>query len=186
MRAPERCRLIVIAEKFSPECPGHRPWAQPGAIRNDGARTMIVEGVSMTDQTEESKALLRQITNEIWTGGRVELIDELVSDGFLDHVEMPGLESTGRERYRASVELIRKAFPDYREEIIWLVGEDDRAVSFVQGSGTHLGNFQGIEPTGRRAQWQAMGCLRFVGGQAVERWGVGDSITMMQQLGVFG
>jgi hypothetical protein len=31
-----------------------------------------------------------------------------------------------------------------------------------------------------------MGCLRFVDGQAAERWGVGDSITMMQQLGVFG
>jgi len=140
----------------------------------------------MADQTEESKALLRRITDEIWTGGRLELIDELVSDGFVDHVEMPGLESTGRGRYRASVELIREAFPDYREEIIWLVGEGDRAVSFVQGSGTHLGNFQGIEPTGRNAQWQAMGCLRFVDGQAVERWGVGDSIAMMQQLGVFG
>jgi len=145
-----------------------------------------LERVPMANQTEESKALLRRITDEIWTGGRLELIDELVSDGFADHVEMPGLESTGRERYRAWVELIRKAFPDYREEIIWLVGEADRAVSFVQGSGTHLGNFQGIAPTGRKAQWQAMGCLRFVDGQAVERWGVGDSIAMMQQLGVFG
>jgi predicted ester cyclase len=99
---------------------------------------------------------------------------------------MPGVEALGRERYRASVELIRTAFPDYVEEIIWLVGEDDRAVSFVRGSGTHLGDFQGIEPTGRRAQWNAMGCLRFDDGQAVERWGVGDSIAMMQQLGVFG
>ena len=140
----------------------------------------------MADQTEESKALLRRITDEIWTGGRLELIDELVSDGFIDHVEMPGLESTGRERYRASVEMVREAFPDYQEEIIWLVGEGDRAVSFVHGSGNHLGKLQGIEPTGRRAQWQAMGCLRFFDGQAVERWGVGDAITMMQQLGVFG
>src|SRR5580704_2833868 len=127
----------------------------------------------MIDRTEESKALLRQITDEIWTGGRLDLIDELISDQFVDHVDIPGLEISGRERYRASVELIRAAFPDYREEIMWLVGEDDRAVSFVRGRGTHLGNFQGIEPTGRRAQWQAMGCLRFLEGQAVERWGLG-------------
>ena len=117
------------------------------------------KGVTMAHQTEVSKSLLRRITDDIWTGGRLELIDDLVSDTFVDHVEMPGLESTGgRERYRASVELVRVAFPDYREEIIWLVGEDDRAVSFVQGSGTHLGNFQGIEPTGRRAlgrRWDA-------------------------------
>ena len=36
-------------------------------------------------------------------------------------------------------------------------------------------------PSGTR--WKA---LRFADGQAVERWGIGDSIAMMQQLGVFG
>ena len=141
----------------------------------------------MTDQTEESKALLRRITDEIWTGGHLDLIDELVSDAFVDHVDMPGLEElAGRPRYRASVESVREAFPDYREEILWLVGEGDRAVSFVRGSGTHLGSLQGMEPTGRRAEWHAMGALRFADGQAVERWGIGDSIAMMRQLGVFG
>ena len=66
------------------------------------------------------------------------------------------------------------------------MGEGDRAVSYVRGSGTHLGSLQGMEPTGRSAVWHAMGALRFAGGQAVERWGVGDSIGMLQQLGVFG
>jgi predicted ester cyclase len=146
----------------------------------------LVEGQRMTDQTEESKALLRRITEEIWTGGCLDLIDELVSDAFVDHIDMPGLEGTGRRRYRASVETIREAFPDYREEILWIVGEGDRAVSFVRGSGTHRGNLQGMEPTGRHAEWQAMGALRFVDGQAVERWGIGDSIGMLQQLGMFG
>ena len=141
----------------------------------------------MAVQTEESKALLRRITEEIWTGGRLDLIDELVSDEFVDHVDMPGLEGmAGRRRYRVSVESLREAFPDYREEILWLVGEGDRAVSYVRGSGTHLGSLQGMEPTGRSAVWHAMGALRFAGGQAVERWGVGDSIGMLQQLGVFG
>ena len=140
----------------------------------------------MTDQREESKALLRRITDEIWTGGRLDLIDELVADDFIDHIEMPCLEGTGRQRYRASVTLIHDAFPDYREEILWLIGEGDRAVSFVRGSGTHQGPLQGIEPTGRTAEWRAMGALRFAEGQAVERWGIGDSLTLMQQLGVFG
>jgi predicted ester cyclase len=97
----------------------------------------LVEGKGMTDKTEESKALLRRITDEIWTGGQ-------------------------------------------------LVGEGDRAVSVVRGSGTHLGSLQGMEPTGRRAEWHAMGALRFADGQAVERWGIGDSMAMMQQLGDFG
>ena len=93
---------------------------------------------------------------------------------------------TGRPHDRASVESVRQAFPDDREEILWLVGEDDRAVSFVRGSGTHRGSLQGMDPTGRRAEWHTMGALRFADGQAVERWGIGDSIAMMQQLGVVG
>jgi predicted ester cyclase len=142
--------------------------------------------VAGDDRTEESKALLRRITDEIWTGGRLELVDDLVADDFVDHIEMPGLDGTGRDRYRASVRMVRDAFPDYREEILWLVAEGDRAVSFVRGSGTHRGSLQGIEPTGRTASWHAMGALRFAGGKAAERWGIGDSLSMMQQLGVFG
>jgi predicted ester cyclase len=140
----------------------------------------------VNDRTEQSKALLRRITDEIWTGGDLGLIDELVAEDFVDHIDMPGLEGTGRDRYRASVTLIRDAFPDYREEILWLVGEDDRAVSYVRSSGTHQGILQGIEPTGRNVEWHSMGALRFRDGQAVERWGLGDSLAMMTQLGLFG
>ena len=44
--------------------------------------------MTMADQSEESKALLRRITGEIWTGWRLEFIGELVSEGFVDHGEM--------------------------------------------------------------------------------------------------
>ena len=138
----------------------------------------------MRNQTEASKALLRRITDEIWTRGRLDLIDELIGDDFVDHVEVPGLEGTGRERYRASVEAVRTAFPDYREEILWLVGEDDRAVSYVLMSGTHDGPLYGMEPTGRKVRYHAMGALRFASGRAVERWGLGDSLELMHELGL--
>ncbi len=144
-----------------------------------------VKGATLPTQTEESKALVRRITEEIWTKGRLELIDELIGDDFVDHVDIPGLEGVGRERYRASVEAVRAAFPDYREEIVWLIGEDHLAVSFALLSGTHEGSFYGMEPTGRKVRYHAMGALRFASGQAVERWGLGDSLVMMQQLGLF-
>ena len=140
----------------------------------------------MNDRTEQSKALLRRITDEIWTRGDLGLIDELVAENFVDHIDMTNLEGTGRDRYRMSVRLIRDAFPDYREEILWLIGEDDRAVSFVRSTGTHQGVLQGIEPTGRRVEWHSMGGLRFRNGQVVERWGIGDSLAMLNQLGLFG
>ena len=54
-------------------------------------------------ETEASKALMWRITEEIWNNGRLELIDELIAEDLVDHVELPGLEGTGRGRYRASV-----------------------------------------------------------------------------------
>jgi len=136
----------------------------------------------MPSQTEESKALLRRITDEIWNNGRLNLIDELISDDLVDHIEVSALEGTGPERY--SVTALRTAFPDYREEIIWLVGEGDRAISFIRATGTHEGPLRGLAPTGRKVEFNAMGALRFASGRAVERWGFADSAGIQQQLGL--
>jgi predicted ester cyclase len=138
----------------------------------------------MATRTERSKALLRRITDEIWNDRRLDRIDELIDENFVDHIEMPGVEGSGRERYRASVTAMHVAFPDYREEILWSVAEDDRAVSYVRLTGSHQGPLYGIEPTGRKVDYTAMGALRFASGRAAERWGVGDSALMLQQLGL--
>jgi predicted ester cyclase len=130
--------------------------------------------------------LLRTITDEIWCQRRYELVDELIADDFIDHIEMPGLEGTGRARYRASVGLVHQGFSDYHEAIELIVADDDKAVSYVRITGTHDGDLMGLPPTGRSVDFRSMGILRFSGGQAVERWGVGDSLTQMQQLGLLG
>jgi predicted ester cyclase len=138
----------------------------------------------MANQTDESKALLRRVTDEIWNNRRLDLIDELIGEDFVDHIEMPGVEGAGRERYRASVTAMHTAFPDYQEEILWSIGEGDRAVSYARLTGTNNGPLYGMEPTGRRVECDAMGALRFASGRVVERWGIGDSTAMMKQLGL--
>jgi steroid delta-isomerase-like uncharacterized protein len=134
----------------------------------------------------ECETLLRRITEEIWNGRRVELVDELIAEDLVDHVDVPGLDGTGRSRYRASLTLMHNAFSDYHEEIELVVADDEKAVSYVRLTGTHDGDLMGLPPTGRPIDVRAMGILRFAGGQAVERWGIGDNLTQMQQLGLLG
>jgi steroid delta-isomerase-like uncharacterized protein len=136
--------------------------------------------------TEESKALMWRITEEIWNNGRLDLIDELIAEDLIDHVQREGLEGTGRARYRASVELARAAFPDYRNPLDVVIAEDAFAVSYGRFTGTHRGDFLGIPPTGRTIDVPTFGMLRFENGQAVERWGVSDNLAIMQQLGLIG
>src|SRR5262249_32956059 len=132
------------------------------------------------------ETLLRRITEEIWNDRRVELVDELIAEDLVDHVDLPGIDGTGRSRYRASLALMHNAFSDYHEEIELVVADDDKAVSYVRLTGTHDGDLMGLPPTGRPIDVRAIGILRFAGGQAVERWGIGDNLTQMQQLGLLG
>lgn len=130
--------------------------------------------------------LLRLITNEIWCERRYELVDELIAEDFVDHVDMPGLEGTGRARYLASVRLTHTGFSDYQEAIEFIVADDEKAVSYARITGTHDGDLMGLPPTGRKIDVHSIGILRFADGQVVERWGIGDSLTQMQQLGLLG
>jgi predicted ester cyclase len=136
--------------------------------------------------TEDSKALMWRIAEEIWNHGRLELIDELIAEDLVDHVELPGLEATGRARYRASVEITRAAFPDYQNPLDFVLGDDAYAVSYGRSTGTHRGEYFAIPPTGRSLDVPTFGILRFANGQAVERWGMSDGLAMMRQLGVAG
>jgi steroid delta-isomerase-like uncharacterized protein len=134
----------------------------------------------------ESRALMVRITAEIWDQGRVDLVDELIAVDLVDHIEQAGLEGTGRERYRSSVVAMRTGFPDFANPIDLVVAQDDLAVSHGRMTGTHTGDLMGLPPTGRTIDVPTIGILRFANGRAVERWGVADNMTMMQQLGVLG
>ena len=133
---------------------------------------------------DDLKALLYRITEEIWNKGRLELIDELIGEDIIDNVSMPGVEGSGRERYRASVVQMRTAFPDRHESVDFAVAEGDIVVSFVSITGTQTGELYGMPPSGRHIDVRAIGALRIKEGRAVERWGFGDDRLMMQQLGL--
>jgi predicted ester cyclase len=136
--------------------------------------------------TDNSKALMWRITDEIWNNGRLDLIDELIAEDLVDHVELPGLEGTGRARYRASIEMTHAAFPDYRNPLDIVLADGAFAVSYGRSTGTHRGEFMGLPPTGRSFDVPTFGILRFDNGQAVERWGMSDNLAMLQQLGLTG
>ena len=106
-------------------------------------------------------SLLRLITSEIWCKRRYELIDELISDDFVDHIEAQGLEGTGKARYLASARLVHDAFSDYHEEAEYIVADQDKAVSYAQITGTHDGDLMGLPPTGRKIDVHSIGILRF-------------------------
>jgi predicted ester cyclase len=65
----------------------------------------------------------------------------------------------------------RSAFPDWREEIAELVAEGNTVAGRFRCSGTHLGEFLGEAPTGKRMEVEEVFFLRVQDGKFVQFWG---------------
>jgi predicted ester cyclase len=78
----------------------------------------------------------------------------------------------------------RSAFPDWREEIVELVGEGDAVAGRFRCSGTHSGEFLGHPPTGKRMEVEEAYFLRAADGKFVDFWALEDSLGRMRQLGL--
>lgn len=127
-------------------------------------------------------ALMRRFYDEVVNQGRLELVDELAADDFVEHEQFPGL-SGGREGVKEFFGLMRSAFPDLRFEVEDVIASGDTAVGRVRMHGTHQGMFMDIPATGKQVDIPTMDWVRYRDGQAVEHWGVTDTGALMEQLG---
>jgi predicted ester cyclase len=133
--------------------------------------------------TEENKALVRRISLEGFNQGNPAVLDEVVAADAFDHSPAPGLPP-GPEGYKQFILILRAAFPDLEYTIDQQLAEGDMVATRVTGHGTHLGEFMGIPPTGKRVTWTQTHLSRMVAGKLVEHWADVDQLGMLQQLGV--
>jgi steroid delta-isomerase-like uncharacterized protein len=116
--------------------------------------------------------------------GDIEGFGALLADDFVEHEETPGFSPTKEgvlEVFRAYF----AAFPDLRMDAEDVLASGDKTVARVRATGTHQGEFMGIPPTGKRVEVQVIDIMRFDdAGLVREHWGLVDTMSMMQQLGV--
>lgn len=79
---------------------------------------------------------------------------------------------------------MRSAFPDGRHKFEDIIAEEDKVVTRGTFSGTHHGDLLGIPPTGKQVTFSVVHIDRLVDGKIVEHWGQGDTLAIMQQLGI--
>ena len=134
----------------------------------------------------DNKAVIRRWIEEAWNSGNLEIADELYSRDFRAKSMEQGLpDLQGPGDIKASVRRFRSAFPDVHFEIDHLLAEGDKVVGAFTIEGTHLGELQGIPPTGKRVTLTAIDIWRFEDGKITERCtAVADVLSMLQQLGV--
>lgn len=137
----------------------------------------------MTTTLEGNKALVRSLLEDDISRGNLAVAEALIAPDFFDHTNPPGLQE-GIAGHKAIVTLVRGAFPDLNWAIDDLIAEGDKVVARTTMTGTHLGEFFGIPPTGKRVSMGGVHVLRIADGKIVEHWGSNDDLGMMRQLGV--
>ena len=132
-----------------------------------------------------NKALFRRFHDAMSTGDPARIssaIDELVEPDVLIHQPLP-VGGAGAQALKEVFGLLVRAFPDLRVTVEDLIEEGDKVVGRNSVTGTHRGEYTGLEPTGRSVEYEEIFIFRFAGGRIVETWGVVDVLAQLRQLG---
>lgn len=116
------------------------------------------------------KETVRRFIDEAVNGGRDELVHELFA---------PELADFAKEWFGS----FRRSFPDMEMKLVELVAEGNAVVGRFSCSATHLGEWRGHPPTGRRFQdVDEVYFFTFSGERIAGVWGIEDTLDRFQQL----
>ena len=130
---------------------------------------------------KENKDIIKRYTDECCNKGNIALIDELFAVDFVHHF-LPGPGDL--EAFRQYQKSVLIGLPDVHITTHDLIAEGDKVVKYFTASGTHKGEFMGVPATGNKIEVIGLEIFRIANGKIAEAWGVLDSLTLMQQLGV--
>ena len=110
--------------------------------------------------SEANITAVRRLTQEGFVGGEIDVVDEVVADGCIDHDPLPG-QGQGREGQRHTCQMV---------------------VNGLSNRSTLRDEFLGVPATGKQLQVRGIEIWRLANGKIVERWGVVDAAGVMEQL----
>jgi steroid delta-isomerase-like uncharacterized protein len=139
-----------------------------------------------TAQESGKKAMFRRameaVNNHDWAVISATF-DEVFAPDLLLRTPVP-LQTTGVQAVKEVFATLLRAFPDLHVEVEDSVEEGDMVAVRDTVTGTHLGEYMGVAPTGTPVTYQEMFFVRFADGRIAETWGVVDVLAQMKQLGV--
>ncbi len=129
---------------------------------------------------EDNKAAIREFFDQVWNAGDEAAIERFIAADAAGNDQDFGI---GRDGFKQQWRNWRQAFPDLHFEVEELVAEGDTVVSRWTLTGTHSGEFLGIEPTGRKIRVAGMSLDHLKDGVLISGFDGWDNLGLRQQLG---
>ena len=138
----------------------------------------------LDSDAEANRELVRRIFEDGINAANDAILHELLAPGYVNH-DLPS-PRPGPEGFAEVVGVFRRGFPDlviYVEEVI---ASGTMVSTRGYFSGTHQGEFMGVQPSGESILVKYIDQWRIQDGQASESWVSIDLLSLMQQVGAIG
>src|SRR5213076_1770016 len=130
---------------------------------------------------EQNKAIAKRAFEEVLSGGRFELAEQLYAKDFVNH----GIHRDATlEEDQAALKGWHQAFSDITIVPEKLIAEGDLVAIYWIARGTNTGTGNGLPATGKKGELAGITIWRIVDGKIREEWSAFDQLSMMQQLGL--
>jgi steroid delta-isomerase-like uncharacterized protein len=126
-------------------------------------------GGSPVSVEEKNKLLVREFLGEAWGKGNMAAVDEFMAADYVEHPHPSNLPA-GTEGLKQLIAAYRTAFPDLKVTLDDIFAEGEMVAFRWSVSGTHLGDWLGIPPTGNHVTATGITLFRIASGNVIESW----------------
>ena len=134
--------------------------------------------------SEENKAVMRRLVEQIWNRRELEAADELFPREAIVYESGVALPGVGSAVIKDAMRATWAAFPDISTTVDDMIAADDKVVVRWSAVGTQQGVMQGIAPTNRKVRQNGIVIYRLAAGKIVEEWMNTNLLDILKQLGV--
>jgi len=131
--------------------------------------------------SDQNKIVARRLYDEVITGKRLEVIDEIVAEAAIDNASPAG-GVRGRDGFRQHIGWLIGATEDLTTTVDDLIAEDDRVVVYWTIDAVQRAEIFGAPPSGRRFHGLSVSLITFKDGQITDYSVLPDRLTIVQQL----
>ena len=151
-------------------------------IKTISACSLLMANLLFASSSEQqNKALAKRAFEELLSGGRFELAEQLYAKDFVNH----GIHrDISLAEDQAALKGWHEAFPDVVIVPEKLIAEGDLVTIYWIARGTNTGTGNGLPATGKKVEQAGITIWRIVNGKIKEEWSAFDQLSMMQQLGL--
>ncbi len=133
-----------------------------------------------TSVEERNKTLIKSFIEEIFNEHNLSSVEKYFGKESVEGSLQAGKEGKWLKQFLMD---FIYAFPDWLANIEHILTEDNFVVAFLNGNGTHKGEFHGIPPTNKSVNIRSADLYRIENELITGHWDVVDQLNLLKQTG---